>query len=53
MEINAESPAKEATVQMVRPVVLPSGECLMVCVWVPNPHKEMNQNDYYGETRSG
>ena len=28
-------------------------ECLMVCVWEPNPHKEMNQNDYYGETRSG
>ncbi|ERS47843.1 hypothetical protein HMPREF1257_00007, partial [Corynebacterium sp. KPL1814] len=25
----------------------------MVCVWEPNPHKEMNQNDYYGETRSG
>ncbi|MER0071704.1 AbgT family transporter, partial [Corynebacterium sp. KPL2850] len=24
-------------------------ECLMVCVWEPNPHKEMNQNDYYGE----
>ena len=24
----------------------------MVCVWEPNPHKEMNQNDYYGETRS-
>ncbi|ERS47309.1 hypothetical protein HMPREF1257_01990, partial [Corynebacterium sp. KPL1814] len=30
-----------------------TGECLMVCVWEPNPHKEMNQNDYYGETRSG
>ena len=29
------------------------GECLMVCVWEPNPHEEMNQNDYYGETRSG
>ena len=29
------------------------GECLMVCVWVPNPHKEMDQNDYCGETRSG
>ena len=28
-------------------------ECLMVCVWVPNPHKEMDQNDYCGETRSG
>ena len=28
-------------------------ECLMVCVWEPNPHEEMNQNDYYGETRSG
>ena len=32
---------------------VPGGECLMVCVWEPNPHKEMNQNDYYGETRSG
>ncbi|MBK4138647.1 transposase [Corynebacterium macginleyi] len=30
-----------------------AGECLMVCVWVPNPHEEMDQNDYYGETRSG
>ena len=29
------------------------GECLMVCVWEPNPHKEMDQNDYCGETRSG
>ncbi|MDU7600697.1 MAG: hypothetical protein E7K46_10610, partial [Corynebacterium sp.] len=29
------------------------GECLMVCVWVPSPHKEMDQNDYCGETRSG
>ena len=29
------------------------GECLMVCVWVPNPHKEMDQNDYCGTTRSG
>ncbi len=28
-------------------------ECLMVCVWVPNPHEEMDQNDYCGETRSG
>ncbi|WP_081840077.1 helix-turn-helix domain-containing protein [Corynebacterium vitaeruminis] len=28
-------------------------ECLMVCVWVPNLHKEMDQNDYCGETRSG
>ena len=26
---------------------------LMVCVWVPNLHKEMDQNDYCGETRSG
>ena len=25
-----------------------SGECLMVCVRVPNPHKEMDQNDYCG-----
>lgn len=24
-----------------------------VCVWVPTPHKEMDQNDYCGETRSG
>ena len=22
----------------------------MVCVWVPNPHKEMDQNDYCGES---
>ena len=29
------------------------GECLMVCVWVPSPHKEISQNDYCGETRSG
>ena len=29
------------------------GGCLMVCVWVPSPHKEMDQNDYCGETRSG
>ena len=28
-------------------------ECLMVCVWVPNPHEEMDQNDYCGTTRSG
>ena len=28
-------------------------ECLMVCVWVPNLHEEMDQNDYCGETRSG
>ena len=34
-------------------LVWAGGECLMVCVWEPNPHKEMNQNDYYGETRSG
>ncbi|WP_350338514.1 transposase [Corynebacterium rhinophilum] len=27
-------------------------ECLMVCVWGPNPHKEMDQNDYCGTTRS-
>ena len=31
----------------------PIGECLMVCVWVPNLHEEMDQNDYCGETRSG
>lgn len=30
-----------------------TGECLMVCVWVPNPRKEMDQNDNYGTTRSG
>ena len=24
----------------------------MVCVWAPNLHKEMDQNDYCGETRS-
>ena len=29
------------------------GECLMVCVWEPIPHKEISQNDYCGETRSG
>ncbi|WP_408932775.1 hypothetical protein ACKFRM_11595 [Corynebacterium sp. YSMAA1_1_D6] len=29
------------------------GECLMVCVWVPNLHEEMDQNDYCGTTRSG
>ena len=28
-------------------------ECLMVCVWVPNLHEEMDQNDYCGTTRSG
>ena len=28
-------------------------ECLMVCVWEPIPHKEISQNDYCGETRSG
>ena len=31
----------------------PAGECLMVCVWVPNLHEEMDQNDYCGEMRSG
>ena len=30
-----------------------TGECLMVCVWVPNLHEEMDQNDYCGTTRSG
>ena len=34
-------------------VVVFLGECLMVGVWVPDPHKEMDQNDYCGETRSG
>ena len=29
------------------------GECLMVCVWVPNLHKEISQNDYCDKTRSG
>ena len=24
-----------------------------LCVWVPNLHEEMDQNDYCGETRSG
>ena len=33
--------------------VLKARECLMVCVWVPNLHEEMDQNDYCGETRSG
>ena len=28
-------------------------ECLMVCVWEPIPHKEISQNEYCGETRSG
>ncbi|SQH99744.1 Uncharacterised protein [Corynebacterium minutissimum] len=28
-------------------------ECRMVCVWVPNLHKEMDQNGYSGETGSG
>ncbi|AHI23412.1 Transposase-like protein [Corynebacterium vitaeruminis DSM 20294] len=27
------------------------GECLMVCVWVPDPHKEIDQNDDCGTTR--
>lgn len=26
-------------------------ECLMVCVWVPDPHKEIDQNDDCGTTR--
>lgn len=34
-------------------MVIDQRECLMVCVWVPDPHKEMDQNDYCGETRSG
>ena len=29
------------------------GECLMVCVWVPNLHEETDQNDYCGTTRPG
>ena len=28
-------------------------ECLMVCVWVPDPHKEIDQNDDCGTTRPG
>ena len=28
-------------------------ECLMVCVWVSNLHKEISQNDYCDKTRSG
>ena len=35
------------------PVIEFSRECLMVCVWVPNLHEEMDQNDYCGTTRSG
>ena len=34
-------------------VVIAVGECLMVCVWEPIPHKEISQDDYCGETRSG
>ena len=34
-------------------IVAATRECLMVCVWEPIPHKEISQNDYCGETRSG
>lgn len=27
------------------------GECLMVCVGVPNPHEEIDQNDYCDEAK--
>ena len=37
--------AKDRVVRLVEDRIR---ECLMVCVWEPNPHKEMNQNDYYG-----
>ena len=39
--------------QRVVDLLVVPGECLMVCVWVPNLHEEMDQNDYCGETRSG
>ena len=39
--------------EALQSATLTRGECLMVCVWVPNLHEEMDQNDYCGETRSG
>ena len=52
--IGRNGSGKSSLARILTGVLRPtSGECLMVCVWVPNLHEEMDQNDYCGETRSG
>ena len=46
-------PFTEEEISELKRTVDSSRECLMVCVWVPNLHKEISQNDYCDKTRSG